>query len=244
MKPDTAMILAAGRGVRFRPLTDTIPKPLIEVAGKPLIDWQLDLLKASGVSNVVVNVSYLGELLTAHLAKRPGQKIFISPEETPLETGGGIAHALPLLGNAPFYALNSDVITLDGTESTLTRLADQWKEPMDALLLLVPLEKALGYTGSGDFFLEADGLLRRKREGEKAPYVFGGTQILHPRLFNAPPKGAFSLNLLYDRSKDAAGTLQRIGGVVHAGEWLHVGDIAGKALAEERLKNRYSHLNK
>lgn len=235
--PKNAMVLAAGLGRRMRPLTDRLPKPLVEVSGRPLIDYALELLEQAGVARAVVNASYLAEKLAAYLAaRRSGIRVTLSREETPLETGGGIARALPLLGHAPFYAINSDVILRNGAGMpALRQLAEAWDDGgTDALLLLVPKTLAVGYGGAGDFFLE-DGRLRRREGASSAPYVFTGTQLLHPRLFEDCPQGAFSINLLYDRRKDAEGFLPRIGAIVHDGAWLHVGTPEAVAAAEAAL---------
>lgn len=232
-----AMVLAAGRGERMRPLTDSIPKPLVPVAGKTLIDWQLDLLDAAHVSTAVVNVAYLGHLIEAHLKERKQPEIIISREEEALETGGGIKKALPLLGNAPFFSLNGDVILQAGTQSPISRLAEWWDdEEMDALLLLQPREQATGYDGRGDFFLGSEGVLRRRRQDEEAPFVFSGVQILHPRLFSGSPEDKFSMNVLYNKHMKEDGTLTRIKGLGHDGGWYHVGDMASIRLAEEKLR--------
>jgi MurNAc alpha-1-phosphate uridylyltransferase len=235
-----AMVLAAGRGQRLRPLTDTRPKPMVEVGGRAMIDRQLDLLEAYGIEEAVLNTSWLGEMLQRHLSTRTRPHLNFSPEETLLETGGGIARALPLLGEAPFFAVNSDVILLDGpTRPALERLADAWNpETMDALLLLQPKSRAIGFEGTGDFFLESDGLTPRRRgDAAEAPYIFTGTQILHPRLFDGAPEGAFSMNLFYDRHRDGQGVLHRVAALVHDGDWLHVGDPAGLAQAEAYFIN-------
>ncbi|MFO1243299.1 MAG: nucleotidyltransferase family protein [Rickettsiales bacterium] len=234
----SAMVLAAGRGERMRPLTDTMPKPLVSVAGKPLIDWQLDLLKDAKVETAVVNVAYLGHMIEAHLETRTRPNIIISREEEALETGGGIKKALPLLGDDPFYALNGDVILTPGSVLPVQHLAQHWNEAeMDALLLLQPIEETTGYDGKGDFYLGENGSLRRRKEGEKAPYVFSGVQILHPRLFADAPKGKFSMNVLYNKEVKADGTLGRIKGVTNDGGWYHVGDMASIRLAEEKLEH-------
>ncbi|MBY0354749.1 MAG: nucleotidyltransferase family protein [Rickettsiales bacterium] len=230
-----AMVLAAGRGQRMRPLTDTLPKPLIQVAGRSMIDRQIDLLQAYGIERVVVNSSYLGEILQAHLRQRSAPEIIFSPEPTMLETGGGIVRALPLLGDSPFFAMNSDVILRDGpAKPLLQRMEEAWDPAvMDVLLLLQPREKAIGFEGQGDFFLERDGYTPRRRgEAPSAPYVFTGTQILHPRLFENAPADAFSMNLLYDRHRSAHGVLGRVAALVHDGHWLHVGDPQALAQAE------------
>ncbi|NBX02810.1 MAG: nucleotidyltransferase family protein [Alphaproteobacteria bacterium] len=228
-----AMVLAAGLGTRMRPLTDVMPKPLVPVAGKPLIDRTLDFLAGAGVTDAVVNSFYKAEMLEAYLAKRTAApRITISREEELLETGGGIKKALPLLGGKPFFIANSDVICIDGKTPALHRLQAAWDDArMDVLLLLHPVASAVGYDGKGDFFLREDGTPRRRTADETAPYVFTGVQILHPRLFADSPDGAFSLNVLFNRALEA----RRIATLVHDGKWLHVGDPAGVAAAEAEL---------
>lgn len=235
--PKKAMILAAGLGTRMRAYTSAIPKPLVPVAEKPLIDWALDLLEHSGVKEVIVNTSYMADILEEHLAERNTPVITISREETPLETGGGIKKALSLLGNEPFFVLNSDVISLNGPTPLLKRLCERWEdEKMDALLLVAPTTNATGYNGQGDFELSGFGTLRRRAAGETVPYVFAGVQLLHPRIFQESPSGAFSMNVLYNRGIDSQGRLQRVVGMEHDGLWMHVGDPQGKYEAEKRLK--------
>ena len=231
--PTTAMILAAGLATRMRPLTDARPKALVPLGGRPLIEHALARLHDAGVERVVVNAHHHAEQLIAYLSGRDRIETHVSDErEELLDTGGGIAKALPLLGEARFYAVNGDVVWLDGVANTLRRLARRWDDSaMDALLLLQLGPGALGYSGLGDFTMEADGLLRRRREREVAPYVHCGIQLLHPRLFSACPSGAFSLNLLYDRAL-AAG---RLWGLRHDGLWLHVGTQAGLSVAEATL---------
>lgn len=230
-----AMVLAAGFGKRMRPLTDHLPKPLIPVGGIALIDRALDWLANAGVQEAVVNSYYKAALLEAHLATRKTPKIRMSREETILETGGGICNALPMLGDAPFFSVNGDVICLDGETPALKRLWAHWDDAaMDALLLVQPVEKTVGYDGPGDFFLEA-GKLRRRAEAEAAPFVFTGVQLLHPRLFDTAPGGAFSMNVLYNRDMSCDGTLHRVAALVHDGRWLHVGDPEGLRQAEAAL---------
>jgi MurNAc alpha-1-phosphate uridylyltransferase len=226
--PTSAIVLAAGLGTRMRPLTERLPKPLIEVAGRTLLDRALDRLTEAGVEQAVVNVSYLGGMIEAHLAGRERPRILFSREETPLETGGGIARALPLLGDAPFFSMNADVITLNGAQPFLERMRLHWRPEMDALLLVHPRERAVGYEGKGDFYLH-NGIL--SRDAEVRPYVFTGVQLLHPRLFADAPKGAFSMNLLYGRLIGEG----RLFGLAHDGDWLHVGDLAGLEAARARL---------
>lgn len=230
------MVMAAGLGRRMRPLTDAMPKPLVPVAGVPLIDRTLDWLYASGIEEAVVNTHYKAEMLEAHLAKRLHPAIRISYETTVLETGGGIRQALPLLGDDVFFVINSDVICLDGKIPALSRLAAAWDDgAMDALLLVHPVADAVGYSGAGDFFLE-EGKLRRRLHEPKVPYVFTGIQLLHPRIFQGSPEGKFSLNALYNRAMREDGTLPRVAALAHDGHWLHVGDKAGLDAAEEFLQ--------
>lgn len=215
-----AMVLAAGLGLRLRPLTDARPKPLIAVAGRTMLDRALDHLAAHGVEHAVVNSHYLAGQIEAHLAKRRVPRIRISYEQTLLETGGGIANALSQLGPAPFFAVNADIVWSDGASPALAGLAGRWDDAaMDALLLVHPRERAVGYDGKGDFRLRPSGALVRRAGGESAPFVFTGVQLLHPRLFAGAPTGAFSMNILYDRAL-AAG---RLFGLAHDGGWYHVG---------------------
>ena len=231
-----AIVLAAGLGKRMRPLTDHVPKPMVEVGGKMLIDHVLDWLAAAGIRDTVVNTHYLAQLLEAHLATRRDPIITLSHEETLLETGGGILKALPLLGEEAFFAANSDTICLNGPRHALARLHDAWNpDAMDALLLLHPVEQAVGYNGAGDFALNAGNAVVRRGEKQRAPFVFTGIQMIHPRLFAGAPGGAFSLNLLYNQGMLADGTLPRIHAIIHDGTWLHVGDPASIKLAEKYL---------
>lgn len=225
-----AMVLAAGLGLRMRPLTETIPKPLISVAGRTLLDRALDRLEEAGVEEVVVNVHHLGTQIERHLQNRHLQdrhlqdwqrlRCVVSFEPERLETGGGVARALPLLGANAFFVVNSDIILLNGPRPALINIAAAWDETkMDALLLLHRIVSAPEYEGRGDFFMGQRGRLRRRVDPHHAPYLFTGVQMLHPRLFSRAPEGAFSLNVLYDRAI-AAG---RLYGLVHDGQWFHVG---------------------
>lgn len=233
MTPTRAMILAAGLGTRMRPLTDTLPKPLVEVAGRPLIDHAIDFFVRRGVTELVVNLSYKAELLLPHLQNRRDVKIVISPEPQPLETGGGIARALPHFNGEAFFCLNSDNIVVDPAGEVLHRLASAAGEETKAVLLLHPTDRATGYDGAGDFRRTPAGRLQRRRELAAAPYVFAGLQWLHPRFFISAPAGKFSMNLLYDLGISPEGVLDEgIRSVLHAGDWLHVGDPAGLELAE------------
>ncbi len=221
-RPDTAIVMAAGLGKRMRPLTATRPKPLVEVAGKPLIDHVFTHLAAAGVKRVVVNVHYLADALEAHLRARSlGMELFISDERTKLlETGGGLIKAKPLLGNAPFYSINSDNFWVDGPVSALDLLAQRWDSgAMDALLLMVPQARAHCHSGRGDFHLDGNGLVSRRKPSRIAPFVWTGIQIISPNLLAAPPADVFSTNVFWDRAI-AAG---RCYGMVHQGLWFDVG---------------------
>ena len=231
-----AMVLAAGLGLRMRPLTDKLPKPLIPVAGVTMLDRVLDHLAASGVGECVVNTHHQGEMIAEHLADRESPEVRLAPEPGLLETGGSVFRALDELGPGPFFVVNGDVVWRDGEAPAPKRLAGAWDDDrMDALLLLQGTADAIGYDGAGDFFIEPEGErlgpLRRRREGAGAPFVFTGIQLLHPRLFDPAPDGRFSLNLLYDVAQSKG----RLFGLVHDGEWYHIGTPEGLELAESHL---------
>lgn len=233
---DTAMVMAAGLGTRMLPLTAGTPKPLIEVGGKKLIDYMIEHLADAGIEKAVVNVHYLPDQVEAYLSTRQHPSVTFSDErDLLLETGGGMVKAWRsgLLPD-PFYCLNSDNIWIDGPRNTLLDLSDAWDaERMDALLLLVPRERAFEHRGKGDFHLEADGRLRRRaRDEDSAPYIFIGAQIASHRLLRDAPEGPFSTNVLWDRAL-AEG---RLYGVVHAGEWFDLGTPEAIAPAEARLE--------
>lgn len=212
------MVLAAGLGLRMRPITSHTPKPLVSVAGRTMLDRAIDHMDKAGISHLVVNTHWLADKIRDHLAGRP--EIRLSHEDQLLETGGGVAKALPWLGDNAFFVANSDIIWTDGAVPALSRLSSAWDDAsMDGLLLLQPVETAVGYEGKGDFFLGADGRPVRRGEAPRSPLLFSGVQILHPRLFAGAPSGKFSLNLLYDKAL-AAG---RLCGLVHDGKWFHVG---------------------
>lgn len=230
--PKVAMVLAAGLGKRMRPLTDTLPKPLVPVGDRTLIDRVLDRLDDAGVERVVVNLHHFRPTLEAHLRQRSRPRLQLKPEAELLETGGGVKNALDVLGPDPFYVLNADVLWLDGKDQALGRLAAAWDDgAMDALLLLQRTTTAFGYEGTGDYFCDPLGRLRRRRGNEIPPYIFAGIQILHPRLFAGAPDGAFSLNRLYDKAQEEG----RLWGVIHDGRWFHVGTPEGLAETEAEL---------
>lgn len=230
--PNTAMLLAAGLGTRMRPLTDEKPKPLIEVAGKALIDYALDRFLDAGVSRTIVNVHYRADQMEAHLKARAKSEIVISDErELLLETGGGLKNALPSLGDNPIFCTNTDAILIDGDQDGCGLLAEHWDDSaMDALLLLIPTSRTSGYDGKGDFDQNADGRIAL-RSGDSAPYVFTGLQIITPELIAEGPDGPFSTRLLWDKAAERG----RLYGAVADGFWLHVGDPDGLAEAEQRL---------
>lgn len=230
-----AFVLAAGLGKRMRPVTATVPKPLVEVAGKALLDHALDRVAEAGIGTAIVNVHYLADLIEGHLAGRTeGPATLVSDERGALlETGGGIRKALPLLGAGPFVVLNSDSFWLEGPASNLRRLIESWDgDRMDGLLLVAPTATSLGYEGAGDFVMDPDGRLERRGEREVAPFIYAGVAILTPSLFADTPTGAFSLNLLFDRAI-AAG---RLFGMRLDGQWLHVGTPEAILAAEERVR--------
>jgi len=233
--PEVAMVMAAGLGKRMRPLTATRPKPLVEVAGKTLLDHTLDHLRAAGVRKAVINVHYLADALEAHLKNRvTGIETSVSDErELLLETGGGLVKALSEIDADPFLAVNSDNLWVDGPVDTLRLLASNWDDArMDALLLLVPLARAHCHNGQGDFFMSATGKLRRRKPGAVAPFVYTGIQMMSKRLFESElPEGPFSTNLLWDRAMEAG----RCFGSVHQGLWFDIGAPPNIKKAEEIL---------
>jgi N-acetyl-alpha-D-muramate 1-phosphate uridylyltransferase len=231
--PHRAMVLAAGLGARMRPLTDRMPKPLIKVAGKALIDHALDRLGDAGVETAVVNVHHMADLVESHLKARTRPKLEISDERGELlDTGGGVVKALPLLGEAPFFHMNSDTLWIEGVTPNLTRLGAQFDpRRMDILLLLASTTASIGYDGRGDFAMAPDGRLRRRAEREVVPFVYAGAAILSPRLFAAAPKGKFSLNRMFDDAIEAG----RLHGLRLEGTWMHVGTPAAIAAAEAAI---------
>jgi MurNAc alpha-1-phosphate uridylyltransferase len=233
MTPNCAIVLAAGLGTRMRPYVGNVPKPLVQVHGKPLIDYALDRLAEAGIECVVVNVHYLADTLERHLVSRKMPRVVISDERGELlGTGGGIAKALPKLGNTPFFLINSDTFWLDGIKPNLARLGNAFdRNAMDALLLLAPTTGSIGYSGRGDFAMAPDGRLRRRAEREVVPFVYAGAAILSPALFAGAPTGAFPLTLLFDRAAEH----DRLFGLRLEGLWMHVGTPEAVAAAEAAL---------
>jgi MurNAc alpha-1-phosphate uridylyltransferase len=225
------MILAAGRGERMRPLTDSVPKPLIPVAGRSMLERSMQRLEAHGVANIVVNVHHLGQQIADHL----GDRARIVREEQLLETGGSVKNALPLLGDGSFFVLNGDGLWTDGpVASMLSRMEGRWdSERMDALLLIHPLHKVIGREAKdrGDYFSEPRGHLRHRGIAPLSPYAFASVSICSPRLFRESPDGAFSLLRLWNRA-EAEG---RLFGIEHDGDWFHVGTPEALVAAERVL---------
>ena len=216
------MVLAAGLGLRMRPLTEHTAKPLLPLNGRSLLDHALDRLGGAGVRDAVVNAHWHADKVAAAVAARgeAAPRIHLQREEELLETGGGVARALPHLGPGPFAVANGDSMWLDGPTPALSRLVAAFDPAaMDGLLLLVRSAQVEGEVGSGDFLLDPLGRLRRPKEREVAPYIFAGVQVLSPALFaGAPATGRFSFNRLYDRAI-AAGRLYAL---VHDGVWFHL----------------------
>jgi N-acetyl-alpha-D-muramate 1-phosphate uridylyltransferase len=229
--PTKAMVLAAGLGTRMRPLTDHMPKPLVSVAGQPLLDHVLDKLARAGVVEAVVNVHYLPDQIIEHVAGRTQPRIIISDErDRVLGTGGGVVKALPLLGDAPFFHVNSDTLWIDGVKPNLTRLADAFDpEQMDILLLMAPTASSIGYGGRGDYAMLPDGALRKRKEHQVVPFVYAGAAIMSPSLFLDAPSGEFSLTKLFDRANEQ----ERLFGLRLDGVWMHVGTPEAVLDAEE-----------
>ncbi len=232
-KPERAMIMAAGLGTRMRPLTDDRPKPLVEVAGKALIDHALDRLVAAGVSFAVVNVHYMAQMVKNHLAKRRDIEIVFSEEtDALLGTGGGVVKALAHFKGEPFFVMNSDTVWVEGIGHALDRMIARWDPgAMDALLLMASMTTALGFEGAGDFNMDGDGRLKRVEELRLTPFAFPGVQICHPRLFDAAPSGSFSTNRMWDIAIKKG----RLFGMRLEGVWVHVGTPEAVRDAEEFL---------
>jgi MurNAc alpha-1-phosphate uridylyltransferase len=236
--PDHAIVLAAGLGTRMRPLTNSTPKPLLQVANKTLLDYGLDALAAAGVKKSVVNVHYLAEQIVTHVTDRRVPKISISDErDLLLDSGGGIKNALKELGTSPFFLLNADSFWIEGHGLNLIKMSDEWVDDnSDILLLVAPLQKAVGFNGKGDFFMGPAGQLTRRGEKDMAPFVYAGAAILSPNIFENTPDGAFSLNRLFDEAIESG----RLYGTEMNGLWLHVGTPPSIAEAEQAISKYLS----
>jgi MurNAc alpha-1-phosphate uridylyltransferase len=232
--PRTAMVFAAGRGTRMLPITDTLPKPLVKVAGKALIDHMLDRLAAEGVETAVVNVHHLADQIEAHLKSRRTPHIVISDERNLLlDQGGGIKKALPHLGHEPFLVVNTDAFWMEGPTSNLTRLAQAWNpEAMDAILLLASTTASIGVDWPGDFQMDSQGRLTKRPETDVAPFVYSGVGILKPQVFAQDAREVFGLApFLFDAAKR-----RRLYGVRLEGLWLHVGTPGAIVEAEASIE--------
>jgi len=236
IRPRAAMLLAAGLGMRMRPLTEHTAKPLLPLGGRPLLDHALDRLAAAGVTTVVINTHWHAELVTAHLATRAadGMSIVLRGEGTLLDTGGAVRAALDVLGREPFYVVNGDTFWLDGPTPALTRLAAAWDARTDAVLLVHRTFQVQGGSDAGDFWLDPWGRVRRRKPGEIVPYLYAGVQLVAPTLFAAAPPGAFGMNVVWDQAI-AAG---RLSAVVHDGLWFHLSTPPDLAEAEFNLHAR------
>jgi MurNAc alpha-1-phosphate uridylyltransferase len=225
------MVLAAGLGLRMRPLTERMPKPLVQVAGQTLLDHVLNKLGDVGVSEAIVNVHYLPDQIIDHVAGRAKPCVIISDERNQvLGTGGGIVKALPLLGQAPFFLVNADTLWIDGVRSNLARLAETFDPArMDIRLLMAPTASSIGYNGNGDYAMLPDGALRKRKEHQVVPFVYAGAAIISPSIFADAPSGEFSLTKMFD----AANAQERLFGLRLDGMWMHVGTPDAVAEAEE-----------
>lgn len=230
-----AMILAAGLGTRMRPLTDARPKPLVEVAGRALIDYNLDRLAEAGIGRAVVNVHYFADMLEAHVQAWREPTVAVSDERARiLNSGGGVKKALPLLGDGPFFSLNADTIWMDGPASNLTRMAATFDPGrMDILLLLAPTVSTIGWGNRGDFAMDQSGRVRWPEPGEVAPFAYCGVAILQPHLFAGTPD-EFSLVLLFRQAAETG----RLFGLRLDGVFMHVGTPEAVVEAERTLMER------
>jgi len=229
VRPTKAMVLAAGLGVRMRPLTDQMPKPLVRVAGRALLDHVLDKLASADVGEAVINVHYLPGQIIDPVAHRERPRVIISDErDEVLGTGGALVKALPLLGPAPFFHVNADTLWIDGVQPNLARLAQAFEPArMDILLLMAPTASSIGYGGRGDYAMLPDGALRKRREHQVVPFVYAGAAIMSPSLFAHAPSGEFSFTKMFDRANEQ----ERLFGLRLDGMWMHVGtpDAVGAA---------------
>ncbi len=231
---DQAFILGAGFGSRMRPLTDTIPKPMVQLAGKPLIDHVINRLTSVGVKKIVVNVHYLADVLETHLRQRNDVELIISDERDELlDTGGGIYKALPHFGDEPFFIHNSDSVWVENGHDNLAELIKKFDpQKMDNLLCLANKNTSLGYDGNGDFLLSNEGLISRKPSDVTSDHVFIGASIATKNLFKKSPEGSFSLNKLWDASI----AQNRVYGIKHRGIWMHVGTTEALSDAEDCIR--------
>lgn len=234
----TAMVLAAGLGARLRPMTDRVPKPLVPLRGRPLIDHVLDRLADAGISKAVVNVHFRADQLEQHLTGRHKPSVKISDErDALLDTGGGVMRALPLIGSGPFLIHNSDSVWVEGIGSNLARLIDSFDPArMDCFMLLALAATSIGYDGAGDFNMDANGRLERRGARRLAPFVFAGVSIASPALLEGAPQGPFSLNSLWDQAAERG----RLFGIRLDGVWMHIGTPDALEAAERWLDSEHT----
>ncbi|HEX9048663.1 MAG TPA: nucleotidyltransferase family protein [Verrucomicrobiae bacterium] len=232
LKIKTAMLLAAGYGTRLKPLTDHTPKPLVPVAGRPMIEYALDKLRDYGVEEIVINVSYLREQLQTYLGQFKHLRVTISEEAEPLETGGGLKQAEPYLGNEPVFAINSDILWSDGAETALSRLTETWDDAkMDFLLLAQSKARAVGHDkGEDHLFIKPENTLGWN--GAEAPYIISGIGIFHPRVLRHAPAGKFSVKVLWLQAL----AQNRLFCLPHQGRWFQTGTLADIHKTEEALR--------
>ena len=227
-----AMVLAAGYGTRLKPLTDRIPKPLVPVLGKPMMEYALDKLRAYGIREVIINVSHLRDPLIAYVSGVQGLTVRLSEEAEPLETGGGLKQALPLLGDGPFFVINSDILWTDAQETALERLTRHWDDArMDLLLLAQSRAKAVGYdTGEDALFIKPGNTLNW--DEREAPYIVAGVGIMHPRVLIDAPTGKFSVKILWRQALSQG----RLACLPHQGGWFQTGTIPDLEKTERLLR--------
>lgn len=232
------MVLAAGLGKRMRPITDTMPKPMVSVAGKPLLDHALDALAAFGVRQTVVNVHYLAQQIEHHVADRTAPSVIISDERAVLlDSGGGVKKAIRSLPDGPFFILNADSFWVDRANANLSQMSHIWNDKvMDMLLLVAKKDQAVGFDGLGDFFMDEEGRLARRETAPSAPYIYAGAIVAEPALFEAVTEDAFSLNRLFDQAIEN----RRLYGCPLDGLWLHVGTPEAIPLAEAAIDSYQS----
>lgn len=226
---DQAMILAAGQGVRMRPLTLRTPKPLLEVGGVSMLDRLLSALKMCAVDRVMINTCYLGDKIRQHVQDMSG--ITTSTESTCLETGGGILNVLDFFQDRPFFVVNGDVALVTPTAPVFDQLQAAWDDATDVLLALVPLSKAWGYEGVGNYFMEGDQITHRA-DRDSAPYIYGGVQIFHPRAFLDFSPGVFSSVKVFHAAQKAG----RLRGIVLEGDWYHFGTPEALKMGQKFFK--------
>jgi N-acetyl-alpha-D-muramate 1-phosphate uridylyltransferase len=235
---DTAMVFAAGLGTRMRPITDTLPKPLVKIGGRTMLDHMLDRLAEAGVARAIVNVHHLADQVEAAVVGRTRPQIIVSDERAKLlDQGGGIRKVLPLLRGKDFFICNTDAVWTDGPQSSLVAMQEAWNpEIMDVLLLVAPTSASVGVDWPGDFHMAPDGRLTKRAEREVAAFVYAGVGVIKSSLFENAHEEVFRLApYFFDAAK--AG---RLFGARLGGTWLHVGtpqaiDEAERAYARSTI---------